>query len=56
MTKLPNTEWFSVYIRNPEKRWWQFWKPQWIFSPEYKEYILSTNNVMNDFEYLEIKK
>lgn len=25
-------------VRNPSRKWWQFWKPRWIMSGELQRY------------------
>lgn len=34
MTKLPEIAWVPLQIRNPDRRWWQWWKPRQIWNPD----------------------
>lgn len=33
MSQFPPIKWTPLTIRNPDRRWWQFWKPRWVWNP-----------------------
>jgi hypothetical protein len=45
---LPETKWTPVYLPNPNRRWWQFWKPRWVFNPEALPPLFGPNDILVD--------
>lgn len=31
-----------VPIKNPSRKWWQFWKPRMVAGPVYREFVIVT--------------
>ena len=52
MTKLPEIKWTSLLIRNPLRKWWQFWKPRKVVNPEHHKIFTERLIILSDIEWL----
>lgn len=54
---LPHTNWKSLRWRNPDRRWWQFWKPRYVLDArEIMGLFLRHNDILDDLVYTTTKK
>lgn len=53
ITELPKISWTPIYIPNPDRRWYQFWKSRRVFNPDTRGIFEEANEILNDMVWID---
>lgn len=49
--KLPEAKWTPLTITNPDRRWWQWWKPKRVRNPEALRHFEDNMRLLDEIKW-----